>query len=68
MSDFVISPNCEGVLMKILEAWMQQGVATSLTTTEAPCYVDLFIVEGYATTILRPICTNRSEPLIKEGF
>ena len=51
MSDYLMTASCEGVLMKNLETYMQQGVATSPMTIGAPCNADLPTVEGCATTL-----------------
>ena len=50
INDSLMSASYEGVLMKNLEACMQQGVATLPTTVGAPCIAYLSMVEGCATT------------------
>ena len=50
MIDFVMSINYEGVLMRNLEACMQQAIATSPMTIGASSNIDLYIVDGCATT------------------
>ena len=54
----MMSASCEGVLMKNLEACMQQ-VATLVMTIGAPCNTDLPLVEGCTTTPL----TSKGLPL-----
>ena len=47
------SASCESVLMENLKACMQQGVATSPMAIEAPYNMDLPMVEGCTTILLR---------------
>ena len=56
MIDFVINVNCKGVLIKNLEACMQQGVATLPMVVEALHNANLFTIERCATIPLTFKC------------